>query len=247
MASAGLTGVLAGTHRLTCHPQLPSALPTPPALELKVPTLQTPCLSTHCYRAPCQLCLLLTSRQKDTQKLAQQILQANDQRLMELRLHRHQKEETSDASTIGLGSCERAASAADLLRMANQKMRGSARVTMQAGAAGQQHFVHSPGSQQQASSSSSSSSSRSSSGTGTYRNNPRGTQQGLFGVGPVGPRRTGLAVGPLAESGGDEWRLQPAAVAAGADAVSRAGGGELKDVPFEMLVLEILLDATAGG
>jgi hypothetical protein len=29
--------------------------------------------------------------------------------------------------------------------------------------------------------------------------------------------------------------------------LAQAAGSELKDVPFEMLVLEVLLDATAGG
>jgi hypothetical protein len=40
--------------------------------------------------------------------------------------------------------------------------------------------------------------------------------------------------------------VQPAPVAAGAEAVQRAGGSDLKDVSFEMLVLEVLLDATTG-
>jgi hypothetical protein len=41
--------------------------------------------------------------------------------------------------------------------------------------------------------------------------------------------------------------MQPVAVEGGRQMLAQAGGSELKDVPFEMLVLEVLLDATAGG
>jgi hypothetical protein len=121
---------------------------------------------------------------------------ANDQRLMALRIHEHQEQQlqastglfssSADSSSM-LGSCERAASAADLLRMAaaGAAKRGSARVNMQPGSA---------------------------------------------------------AAGSGSSSGG-------LAAAAAGDQVSvlSAASSDLKDVPFEMLVLEVLLDATAGA
>jgi hypothetical protein len=145
--------------------------------------------------------LLCCRRQKDIQKLSQAILLANDQRLMALRIREHQEQQlqasrglfsNSADSSSTMGSCERAASAADLLRMAaaGAAKRGSARVTMQHGA----------GSNAAAGGSSSS---RSSSSGG---------------------------------AGGDESAVR-----------SAAAGSDLKDVPFEMLVLEVLLDATQGA
>jgi hypothetical protein len=140
-------------------------------------------------------------RQKDIQKLSQAILLANDQRLMALRIREHQEQQLQSSrglfsasadSSSTMGSCERAASAADLLRVAaaGAARRGSARVTMQQhGAAPNAHAA-------------AGSSSSGSGGSG---------------------------------GGGDE------------SAVGSAAGSDLKDVPFEMLVLEVLLDATQGG
>jgi hypothetical protein len=135
-------------------------------------------------------------RQKDIQKLSQAILLANDQRLMALRIREHQEQQlqasrglfsASDDSSSMMGSCERAASAADLLRMAaaGAAKRGSARVTVQHGAGG--------------------------------------------------PNANAATGGSSGAAGSDE------------SAVRSAAGSDLKDVPFEMLVLEVLLDATQGG
>ncbi|KAF8060603.1 MRS2-G [Scenedesmus sp. PABB004] len=162
--------------------------------------------------------LIKGRRQRDTQKLAQAILAANDQRLRAVRIARHQAEQTANPIGPGaaMGSCERAASAADLLRAVSAKARSSARLT--AGGAGVGYVQTSGG--------------------------------GGLG-GDAAPWAAGRARGGAGDA------VQPAAVAAGADALSRAAGGgggggpssassgDLKDCPFELLVLEVLLDATA--
>lgn len=101
-----------------------------------------------------------------------------------------------------MGSCERAASAADLIRAAADKSAY--------GRSSMRQVVTASG--------------------GTYR---PGDQV-------RGPGRGG-------DPAGFGARLQPGGVAAGQQMLAQAAGSELKDVPFEMLVLEVLLDATAGG
>eukprot|EP00775_Hariotina_reticulata_P003052 gene3052-3333_t len=134
---------------------------------------------------------------------------------MALKLHQHQQEEVANSISPGgsmMGSCERAASAADLLRLANtSKTARSNRISFGKGSGA----------------------------------------DGSSGVGWVGPSGAGAAAGSSIAAGaggafgmGSSRVVQPAPVAAGAEAVQRAGGSDLKDVPFEMLVLEVLLDAT---
>ncbi|KAF8068278.1 SULP1 [Scenedesmus sp. PABB004] len=118
--------------------------------------------------------LIKSRRDADTQKLSQNILAANDQRLMALRLWEQQQREAESARASATGpsshGCGRALGAADVLAAS-----GAPRRARKAWAAGGEP----------------------------------GDDDGLGG--PAG--RTG-------------------------------GGSDLKDVPFEMLVLEVLLDAT---
>lgn len=125
---------------------------------------------------------------------------ANEQRLAALRLAAHQAEEALMAPGLqaggAMGSCERAASAADLLRLASSNVarRGVARAVVMGsgGAAG----------------------GNSSSGSGV----------------------TAAVAGGSSGSGSSS--------SSGAGSI--ASGGSLAEVPFEMLVLEVLLDVTAG-
>ncbi|KAF6264157.1 hypothetical protein COO60DRAFT_221808 [Scenedesmus sp. NREL 46B-D3] len=153
--------------------------------------------------------LIKGRRLKDTHKLSQAILMANEQRLMALRKHEEEQQQleatrglfpSSAVCSSTMGSCERAASAADLLRLADKgaAKRGGAR-------AGRQH------------------------GSGS--------------AGLVHAAAAAAAGG--ASSAGAQAAAAAAASAGDESAVRSAAGSELKDVPFEMLVLEVLLDATA--
>lgn len=133
-----------------------------------------------------------------------------------------------------MGSCERAASAADLLRRASEKhaQRGYH----------MRQVVNTPGGQY---------------GSGAPHSH------GFLPVSNPGASNTFVATGPVSNPGGGGGvlgggapprsqdfggRLQPSIVASGQAMLAQAGGAgsEAKDVPFEMLVLEVLLDATAG-
>jgi hypothetical protein len=70
---------------------------------------------------------------------------------------------------------------------------------------------------------------------------PGGTYRGS---GSSGPNPQGFGRGGNVLGFGS--RLEPSAVSSGQQMLAQAGGSELHDVPFEMLVLEVLLDATAG-
>eukprot|EP00879_Flechtneria_rotunda_P013773 GHRR01014386.1.p1 GENE.GHRR01014386.1~~GHRR01014386.1.p1 ORF type:complete len:605 (+),score=216.31 GHRR01014386.1:2112-3926(+) len=188
--------------------------------------------------------LIKGRRQQHTQRVASAILAANDQRLLALKLHQHQQEQISyivpgtlktDSTTVR-DSCERAASAADLIIAATQRSggashrgsssslpRSSARLT-----------VRSAGSN---AGFSSSSTGRTAEGRFIYKSRFRVTPVGESD----GASNRQYAAG--VDYGGEHWT--PAGVAAGQDALAKAGGNELKDVAWEMLVLEVLLDATA--
>ncbi|WIA29778.1 hypothetical protein OEZ86_012252 [Tetradesmus obliquus] len=130
--------------------------------------------------------LIKGRREADTQKLSQNILAANDQRLMSIHLAAQQQQQQEAARSahtpLSAMGCGKAASAADLIRAADA----------------------------------------------------------AHGVGPAGGSR-GAAKGswsPLeAEGFGGSSSSR-------SEALARNVGGDLKDVPFEMLVLEVLLDAT---
>eukprot|EP00878_Enallax_costatus_P017430 GHUV01018307.1.p1 GENE.GHUV01018307.1~~GHUV01018307.1.p1 ORF type:complete len:773 (+),score=257.30 GHUV01018307.1:352-2670(+) len=165
---------------------------------------------------PDKAVLIKSRRQRDTQKIAQAILAANDQRLMAIKLWQHQHQEIRNTSSpVGLDSCKRAASAADLIMQHNQSTQSragykSSRVTYSDRAGYVQLLT--PGS-----------------------------------AGSLSPSVVNPSV-PRQQSSARV--IEPAGVAAAGDALRRTAGGsssfgsDLKDVPFEMLVLEVLLDAT---
>jgi len=131
-----------------------------------------------------------------------------------------------------MGSCERAASAADLIRAARDKhaahTRNSIRQVVTTAGGGN----HTPPPPHITTTNTTSSSSGSGSGS-----LPR---TWFSEGGALNPQERGFS------ASGFGSRLQPAGVSAGQHMVAQAGGSELKDVPFESLVLEVLLDATAG-
>jgi hypothetical protein len=157
-------------------------------------------------------------RTADTQKLTQNILAANDQRLMAIALTRQQQAAArAAASQIGTAQgCSRAASAAQLLKAAELHGNVSAWEHLaedddRAGWGGGP-----------ADSSASSSSSGGGSGGGSLESSFYGDTAAAAAAAPV--RRSKRRKGSLRHG-------------------SRT---ELQDVPFGMLVLEVLLDATAG-
>jgi hypothetical protein len=147
--------------------------------------------STRASSHPLLPVAVLCRREADTQKLSQNILAANDQRLMAIHLAAQQQQQQEAARSVQsplspLG-CGKAASAADLIRAADA----------------------------------------------------------AHGVGPAGGSRGGSKGGwsPLEAEG-----FGGSSSSSRSEALARLNvGGDLKDVPFEMLVLEVLLDATTGG
>jgi hypothetical protein len=146
-----------------------------------------------CMRDP------LGRRHADTQKLSQNILAANDQRLMALGLYKQQQAavRASAAQQLTAHGCGKAASASQLLRAAD--VHGSA-------AAWEQLAEDDDSS------------------------NMLSTDSWLGEAGALPPRLRG-------RGGGGHKR----------GAGQRSNRSDLKDVPFGMLVLEVLLDATAGA
>lgn len=174
------------------------------------------CLCPLCpYTAP--FCAHLGRRTADTQKLTQNILAANDQRLMAIALTRQQQAAArAAASQIGTAQgCSRAASAAQLLKAAELHGNVSA-----------------------------------------WEHLAEDDDRAAWGAGPADSSSSsgGGGSGGSLESGFYGDAAAAAAAAAPVRRSKRRKAGlrhgsrtELQDVPFGMLVLEVLLDATAGG
>lgn len=161
------------------------------------------------------ICPHLGRRTADTQKLTQNILAANDQRLMAIALTRQQQAAArAAASQIGTAQgCSRAASAAQLLKAA-ELYNGN---------------------------------------VSAWEHLAEDDDRAAWGAGPAADSSSGGG-GSGSSSLESGFYGDGAAAAAPVRRSKRRKAGlrhgsrtELQDVPFGMLVLEVLLDATAGG
>lgn len=158
-----------------------------------------------CCAVACRALVFACRRTPDTQKLTQNILAANDQRMMAIGLFKKQQAAAKAAATqqASAHGCSKAASAAQLLKAAE----------VHGNVAAWEHIAEDDDSSNLGGLGSNSGSS----------NVLAGSFYGEAGPGPVRSKRRKIG---------------------GAQRGSRT---ELQDVPFGLLVLEVLLDATAGG